>query len=141
MAENGDCSSATHFLNVDLDVYSTYDLRPLVISLGRRVVALYVGRDRRKYCAHLEVAKMTKSVDSTIRAFCKLIHALPKEKRDLWNRAALRSFSIGVQAGNQPTSCDFVIQAHTVKAVSEVAAQIVMTVYAPRESTQHQHPS
>jgi len=141
MAENKDRSLATHYLNVDLDVYSTYDLRPLVDSLGREVLALYVGPERRRYCAHLEVAKMTKTADSTILAFCKLIHSLPKETRGLWNRATLRSSSIGVQAGNRPTSCDFAIQATTVKAVSEVAAQIVLTVYAPRESTQLQDAS
>jgi hypothetical protein len=136
MAENKNRSSATHFLNVDLDIYSTYDLQPLVNSLGKEVFALYVGRERRRYCAHLEVAKRTKTADATIRAFCKLILGLPREPRDLWNRATLRSFSIGVQVGNRPTSCDVAIQTNTLTAVCEVAAQIVLTVYAPRESTQ-----
>jgi hypothetical protein len=125
-------SSAAQFLNVDLDIYSRHNLQPLVSSLGKKVTALYVGRNRRKYCAHLEVSKITKTADSTIRAFCELIQALPRAERHLWNAATVRSFSIGVQAGKQPTSCDFAIKAKTVKAVSELGAQIVLTVYAPK---------
>jgi len=36
MAARKDDSSATHFLNVDLDIYSMYDLQPLVHPLEGR---------------------------------------------------------------------------------------------------------
>jgi hypothetical protein len=121
----------THFLNVDLDIYSKRDLQPLVEHLGRKVIALYVGRDRGKYSAHLEVAKNTKTADSTIRAFCGLIEALPEPERSLWSTATVRSFSIGIQAGTQPNSCDFTIRPRTVRAISDVDAQMVITIYAP----------
>ncbi len=39
----------TEFLNVDLDIYASYDLQPLVDALGKTVFALYVGRERRGY--------------------------------------------------------------------------------------------
>jgi hypothetical protein len=68
----------TEFLNVDLDIYSKHDLQPLIERLGRKVHVLYVGRERGKYSAHLEVAKNTKTADSTLRAFCRLIEDLPK---------------------------------------------------------------
>lgn len=123
--------ATTHFLNVDLDIYSKHDLQPLVERLGRKVVALYVGRERGKYSAHLEVAKNTKTADSTIRAFCALIEALPKPERSLWNTATVRSFSVGIQAGTQPYSCDFAIQPRTVRAISDAGSQIVLTIYAP----------
>jgi hypothetical protein len=134
MAKHKGGSSVTHFLNVDLDIYSTYDLQPLINSFGRKVIALFVGREKRKFCAHLEVAKATKSADSTIRTFCALIRALPRTERDRWNVAKVRDFSIGIQAGNQPNPCDFVIKAETVREVSELAARIVITVYAPEQS-------
>ena len=121
----------THFLNVDLDIYSKRDLQPLVDRLGRKVIALYVGRDRGKYSAHLEVAKNTKTADSTIRAFCGLIEDLPKPERSLWNTATVRSFSIGIQAGTQPNSCDFTIRPGTIRAISDTGSQIVLTIYAP----------
>jgi hypothetical protein len=126
-------SSTTHFLNVDLDIYSKDDLRPLVDLFGNKVIVLYVGRPRGRYEAHLEIAKSTKTADSTIRAFCKLIEALPYAGRESWNAATVRSFSIGVQAAAQPNSLDFVIQPQTVRAVSALAAQMVLTVYAPEQ--------
>src|SRR5579863_2910187 len=114
-----DYLSATHFLNVDLDIYSKHDLQPLVKALGRRVFVLYVGRERRKYSAHLEVAKNVRTADSAIWAFCGLIEGLPKPERALWNTANVRSFSIGIQAGMQPNPCDFIIRPKTVRAVSD----------------------
>ncbi len=123
------------FLNVDLDVYSRFDLQPLVNGFGRKVIALYVGRERRMYSAHLELAAFRNtSADSTIRAFCALIRALPKIERELWDSAKTREFSIGVQAGQQPFACDFRIEAQTVKDVAELGALIVLTVYGPERA-------
>jgi len=123
--------SATHFLNVDLDIYSKRDLKPLVERLGPKVFALYFGREHGKFCAHLEVVKNVRTADAAIRAFCSLIEGLPKPARALWNAATVRSFSIGIQAGTQPNTCDFTIRPKTVEAVSRVGAQIVLTIYAP----------
>ena len=123
--------SATHFLNVDLDIYSKRDLHPLVKSFGRKVIDLYTGRERGKFCTHLEVAKNVRAADSAIWAFCGLVEGLPKPERALWNTANIRSFSIGIQTGTQPNSCDFTIRLKTVQAVSFLGAQIVVTIYAP----------
>jgi hypothetical protein len=123
------------FLNVDLDVYSRCDLQPLVNGFGKKVIALYVGRERGRYAAHLELTGFQKpSPDSTIRAFCTLIRALPKTERKLWNGAKTREFSVGVQAGRQPFARDFRIEAQTVKAVAELSAVIVLTVYGPERA-------
>jgi hypothetical protein len=129
-ARGPDRPSATHFLNVDLDIYSKHDLQTLVNALGRRVTVLYVGRERRKYSAHLEVAKNVGTADCAIWAFCGLIERLPKPERALWNTATVRSFSIGIQADMQPNPCDFIIRPKTVRAVSLLGAQIVLTIYA-----------
>ncbi len=126
-------STATHFLNVDLDIYSRRDLQPLVKTFGKKVNVLYVGRDRGKYSARLEVAGLTKTANSTIRAFCRLIERLPDRARRLWNNATTRSFSIGVQAGTHPNPCDFTIQQRTIRAVSEVDAEMVLTIYASEQ--------
>lgn len=123
--------AATHFLNVDLDIYSRLDLQPLVKVFGPKVIVLYVGRIRGKYSASLEIAGLTKTPDSTIRAFCRLIERLPERERRLWNNATVRSFSIGIRAGTHPAPCDFTIRPATIKAASEVAAQIVLSIYPP----------
>jgi hypothetical protein len=36
--------ASTHFLNVDLDIYSKADLQPLVSALAKKIMVLYVGR-------------------------------------------------------------------------------------------------
>ena len=123
----------THFLNVDLDIYSKADLRPLVTALGKKVMVLYVGRIRQTHRAHLELTKITKTAAATIRGFCSLIEALPKLERNLWNAAKVRDFNIGVQAGTQPHSTEFALAAETLKAAHELGARVVFTVYAPEQ--------
>ena len=120
----------THFLNVDLDIYSKRDLQPLVDRLGRKVFVNYVGRERGKFSAHLEVAKIPTTADAAIRAFCRLIGDLPEPERKIWDAAIVRSFSIGVQAGRRTPVRDFQVRQSTVAQVSEVGAEIVLTVYA-----------
>ena len=101
--------------------------------MGKRVSILHAQRDGRTYCAHLELARQTKSADSTIRGLCALVRALPRAEGELWNAAKVRDFNIGVQAEMQPFSYELAIAAETVKAVSDVNARIVLTVYAPQE--------
>jgi hypothetical protein len=124
---------ATHFLNVDLDIWSRYDLQPLVDAFGKKVFVLYVGHHRRKLRAHFELARHTTSADAAIRAFCRLTGALPKMEREIWDAAAVRDFSIGIQAGTHPNPCDFVTEAKTVNAVGALAARIVFTIYPKEE--------
>ena len=128
-----DIPQTTHFLNVDLDLYSKSDLQPLVNILGRKVCVLHAGRERRTYSAHLELARITRNADVTIRAFCALVETLPKAQRALWNAARVRDFNIGVQAEMHPHCYEIEIEEDTVKAVSEIHARIVFTVYAPEE--------
>jgi hypothetical protein len=123
--------SATHYLNVDLEIYSKRNLQPLAKGFGRKVFVLYVGREYRKFCLKLEAAKNVKTADTAIKTFCDLIERLPEPQRALWNTATVRSFSIGIQAGTQPNPCDFTIRPKTVEAVFLVGAQIVLTIYAP----------
>jgi hypothetical protein len=125
--------SITEFLNVDLDIYASYDLQPLVDALGRKVMALYVGRQRRSYAAHLELAGIPRSPDAAIRRLCAAVQALPRRERQLWSRARRRDFSIGVQAGEQPHARDFTLDAPTVELVARLGARIVVTVYSPEE--------
>ncbi len=125
--------SNTHFLNVDLDIQSKRDLQQLVEHLQPKVIVLFVGKVRRKYEAHLEIAGATTTPDQAIRAFCRLIGNLPKAERKIWNAAAIRSFSIGVEAVIGSSVQDFKVRQETVTAVSEISGEIVLTVYAPAQ--------
>lgn len=90
-----------------------------------------MGRERGNFSAHLEIAKFPATVDSTIRAFSRLINNLPLPERKMWNAALVRSFSIGVEAAIGSPVRDFQVMQSTVTAVSAIGAEIVLTVYAP----------
>jgi hypothetical protein len=122
----------THFVEVDLDIYSRSNLQPLVTVLGKKVFVLHAGRDKRTYHAHLELTRVIRSADAAIRGFCALVRALPRAERDLWNTAKVRDFNIGVQAATRPYSYETALAVDTINAASEVRARIVFTVYAPR---------
>jgi hypothetical protein len=120
----------TKFLNVDLDIYSRSDLKPLVTALGQSVLTLHVGREGQTNSAHLELSREPKTADFAIRTLAALIHALPKVERKLWDAAKVRDFNVGVQAAMEPHSYEIPLAYETIKLASELKARIVLTVYA-----------
>jgi len=121
------------FLNVDLDIRSSSDLEPLVSAFGDKVIEMWVGRVRRTYEAHLELggSHLKQSPTSIILGFCKLIKALPRSKRKLWDLAKTRSFDVGIAAPSRNRHFWEVISSEAVSAAAEVGAQIAITVYGP----------
>jgi phosphate starvation-inducible protein PhoH len=134
-------SPTTKFLNVDLDIYSKSSLQPLIDALGKKVHVLHTDRVGRSHRAFLEVSGMTKTMDVTIRKFCKLITALPPAQRRTWKKATRRDFNIGIQSGMKGET--FLIEAETVKAAAALGARIVMTIYGAtiREMTAGETPT
>jgi hypothetical protein len=122
----------TRFATVDLDIYSAADLRPLVDALGKRIIDLYVGRVKRTYEAHLELAwGRNQNPTSIILGFCRLIDPLPPAKRKLWDAAKTRSFDIGIASPVKRTHYWAAISPEAVKAAARIDAQIAITVYGP----------
>jgi hypothetical protein len=124
-------AALTSFLNVDLDMRSTTPIEPVIAALGDDVIVLHSGREKRAYCAHLELSRVRKDADATIRVFCTLIRALPPDARRSWDKCRARDFNIGIQAECEPRATEIVLKAGTVQAVAELGARIVFTVYAP----------
>ena len=123
--------TATHFLNVDLDIHSKDDLQPLAQAFGKKVDVLWVGRAKRTHYAHFELASRSTTPDNTIRALCRLINARPKAERGLWNAAKRRDFSVGVQSVAGSPVIDFAIKPEILRLASDLGARIVFTVYSP----------
>ncbi len=123
----------THYRNVDLDVYAGTPLEGLVQALGDKVIVLYVGGDRRKYEAHVELASshMDLSADDTILGLIGLIRGLPRVHRKTWDLAKRREFNIGIEAGLEPHGFELRLQQRTLRAISDVGGIVVITVYAP----------
>jgi hypothetical protein len=126
----------TTLLNVDLDIWSRSPLERLVAGFGRRVVALHVGKEGRRYAARLELARddPARGPDQLIRDFVNLIRRLPPKARTSWNRAQRRDFNIGIQAAGKPFSYAAPLDSSTVRAVAAVNARIVVTVYGAEKT-------
>jgi hypothetical protein len=119
-------------MNVDLDIHSKWDLQPLVTALGEKIREMYVGRVRRTYEAHLELAwRRSQTPTSIILGFCKLIEALPRSERKLWDSAKTRSFDIGIDAPAEGRFHWSAVGQDAVRAAADVGAQIAITVYGP----------
>jgi hypothetical protein len=121
----------TQFLNVDLDLYSKRDLRPLIAALGETVFALYAGREGKLWSAHLELAEAPRSADAAIRKFSALVRALPPAARNLWDQAKTREFNIGLQAGFSGKPLEFKLANRTLCDVASIHARVGVTIYPP----------
>jgi len=94
----------THFVAVDLDVFSKHKLSALAAALGDRVIVLHEGRWGKRYSGHFEWHGWNQTADEQIRELVSLISKLPRPAQVLWNEAPSRVFNIGVQAGLDPHS-------------------------------------
>jgi hypothetical protein len=132
----------SQFLNVDLDVISNSDLKPLVEAMEDRIIVLYVGRVKRHYEAHLELvgsplpsAMHLKNPEMLILGFCRLIQGLPLQARKLWDSAKTRSFDIGIEARGPMHYYWFALTPKAIEAALEINAQIAVTVYGTLKRT------
>ena len=121
----------TTFLNVDLDLESRASLEPILKAFDRKVVILHSARESRGFVARVELNRFAKDPDRAIRAFCRLLEALPIAARRRWNAARVRDFNVGVQAGMLPFSQEFALSPRTLAAVVRVRGRVVWTIYSP----------
>jgi hypothetical protein len=119
----------THFLNVDLDVFSRSTLETLVKALGKRVHVNYVGREKGRYSAHLSLPSYGQSADSLIRKLAQLVGKLSPTARRLWRSATSREFNIGIEGGQKPISHEIVLAPKTIQLLAKLDAGIVITTY------------
>jgi hypothetical protein len=79
--------------------------------------------------ANLELATQPTEAEAAIRSFVNLVHNLPPRARELWNEASRRDFSIGVEAGSNPSSFELALTPAVLALAAEVGARIVFVVY------------
>jgi hypothetical protein len=123
----------TRFLNVDLDVWSKTPLDDLATGFGRQVMVLHVGREGRRYGAHLELTGSgigtARSCVRTLRRFADAVARLPPAARRAWKNATLRQFNIGVQAGSEPHNYELALPPDILGVIATLDAHVVLTVY------------
>jgi hypothetical protein len=122
----------THFITVDLDVYSKVRLGSLVTAFGDNMFVLHEGRWGGRYLASFELGNSWQlSADQEIRRLVALVRSLPPPARRLWNQAQSRVFDIGMQAGVTPHSHKLTLSQDTIEAIASVRGRLTITTYAP----------
>ena len=126
------------FLNVDLELESNESLDLIAQEFGDRVHVLHNGPlNDIPYLLALEVyAGDDHDPESIIEAFCDLIEALPAKGKAAWRKGTARRFDIGIESATgvakRFSALCLSISPKILKRVSDLSAEVVITVYPPR---------
>lgn len=127
-------AALAQYINVDLEVRSRADLRPLVDALSRSLFSLYAGREGKGYLATFENGAGARGADTPDRAIQRIIRVVDGLRPDIrrhWNRARDRVFDIGVAKTSGSKVFCLPLTAKTVQAVSRLGARIALSFYPP----------
>lgn len=115
------------FLNVDLDVESSEDLAPLIAALEPHACSMERPPGRASFELNQPVSPTTP--EPLVVAFVQAVSSLPPPIRAIWDRAARRTFDIGIQSGRRPLQEAHRLSPETLRLAADVDAEIAVTVY------------
>ena len=119
-------NSRPRLINVDLDVDSTEDLRPLIDAMEPHTFSF----DRPPGRASFEVKDPSPTDPETvILEFIELVKSLPPAARKSWNAASRRVFDIGLESGRERPEQIYDIGLETLRQATALGAHIVITLY------------
>lgn len=120
-----------HFLNVDLEIESHDDLRPIMAGFGDRVCTLYCGQERGHYLATFELADISATdADEIVDRFCLLIESFDRTAKSLWDIALTKVFDLGYASKSTSTSYSSELSAATIAKVAALGASLRVTIYS-----------
>jgi len=119
------------FINVDLDIKSNADPAVFVEAWKHHVIPTHAGKLGRRHWLRLTLSAQPKTPAEAIRRFTKLVRGLSKRDRDLWEKAGSKEFDIGIQAGFEPRSGEWVLDSKVVQSAADLGARLRLTVYSP----------
>ena len=122
------------YLNVDLELASRRSLAPLVEAWEELAMKLRDDWRGGVHFVSFEVSvrrARNPGPNVTIRAFVRLVEALPPRLRALWDQAHRRAFDVGVEMGSGRFTPVVDLSRDTIRRVAEVGGSIVSTVYPP----------
>jgi hypothetical protein len=121
----------TTFLNIDLDIESAEDIAPIVQEWGGRICVHRYEEIEGVFYGSFETP--FGDVEGILSEYVSLINGLSPEARGIWNRATIRVFDFGYEAGDTPNGFHSKIEADFIKRLAEIGGSIVVTIYpAPR---------
>ncbi|TLD70251.1 hypothetical protein FEM03_13785 [Phragmitibacter flavus] len=125
---------AASFVNVDLEVTSREPLDYLALALSEYEIRhLYCGEATGGYLATFECNRHGPYCpDSLVLTFTGAVNHLDERAKGIWDRAHRRTFDIGYEADARPGNFRSELNMETIKAVYEVGATVVVTIY-PRK--------
>ena len=118
------------FLNVDFDIKSNTDPAILEEAWGARVIGIHSARLGRRYWLRLSLFRQPRNPSDAIRRFAKLVQELPPQARTVWAQAS-KEIDIGIQAGFDRRSGEWVLDPKVVRAAADLGAHVRFTVYSP----------
>ena len=123
------------YLNTDLDLVSTDDLRPLAASLAARgLFTLHVERreDGRWY-ASFETDEQLSEPEPTIAAMLMAVESLTELHRAMWWACTRREFNIGFDCSTTPRAFTQTLSSSLLRRIVALDASLGVTLYAERD--------
>jgi hypothetical protein len=120
----------TQFLNVDLDIRAEHDLDALLEHFADS--AFVLNRTTDFASVELNSSGDDPTLEETIRGFATLIEGLPGAGQRIWDQCQSRSMNIGIQAGREPHSVEFVLSKESINRLAAIGCEIAITVYGAR---------
>lgn len=120
------------FITLDVDIVSEEDLTPLAsyfeepaFVLGNQCVdgLFYLSLEPCWFAAD------EKTPENCAKFFVEEIAKLPRELKDLWNRAKSKTFDFGFESGNALPYYKGEISQETLAKVVAVGANLIITIY------------
>jgi len=120
-----------NYLNVDLEIRSSADLKPLADAVSTHLDIIHLGRVRNEFFLSVEVPGRTQPPDAAIAILAKTILSLPPSVRRHWQRARDRVFDIGLVKTIQAGAYALAVHPETLKTVAKLNARLAITIYSP----------
>ena len=122
------------FLNVDVDIYSKFDLSELLSYFKPKMAKMYCGdyKDGLYLLAmeHDELSCNSETPDEIINSICNVFENLPDEAKEILEKVETVKFDLGFNSGDQPSNHRESISNKTLKRVVDLNAELAMTIYA-----------
>jgi hypothetical protein len=123
----------TRYLNTDLDLVSAEDLTPLAAALAKKKWSVLHAEQHSDglWRAGFETWQGShKAPQATIAAMLKVIEALPKPLKAIWNGCSKRDFNIGFDGGTQPHAFEQTLLPQLLARIAALGASVTITIYA-----------
>src|SRR5262249_49352125 len=96
-----------------------------------------IGKVGRAHWVRLILARQPSTPAHAILRFTKLVAKLSSRIRAIWVNAVSKEFDIGIQAGFEPSSAEWILKTNVVDALARLGTHVRITVYPPNSKNSH----